>query len=75
MRTKLDSIKRAACCDDWSVVGALYIDLCLDPESDKFRLESWAPYVRLRDRERLLQVVDESYAPDGGHGSLSRGNL
>ena len=68
-RSKLNSIKRAARRGDWSVVGAIYLDLCVEAESDKLRLESLAPYVRLRDPEQLIQVVDEAFGTDTGDGS------
>jgi hypothetical protein len=68
-RNKIDSIKRAAQRDDWSDVGAIFLDLCLEAETDKFLLDSLAPYVRLRDGERLIQVVDESCDAEGGDGS------
>ena len=68
-RSKLNSIKRAASRGDWSVVGAIYLDLCVEAESDKLRLESLAPYVRLRDPEQLIQMVDEAFGADTGDGS------
>lgn len=61
-RHKLNSIRRAARRDDWSVVGAIYLDLSLEAAMDRFHLESLAPLVRLRDREKLIQLVDETFA-------------
>ena len=60
-RNKLNSIRRAARRDDWSVVGALYLDLSLEAAMDRFHLESLAPLVRLRDREKLIQMVGETF--------------
>jgi hypothetical protein len=68
-RSKLNSIKRAARLDDWSVVGAIYLDLSLEAATDKFRLESLAPFVRLRDRERLIELVDEHFEAEASEGS------
>ncbi len=68
-RNKLNSIKRAARRDDWSVVGAIYLDLSLEAAMDKFCLESLAPFVRLRDREKLIQVVDEHFETETNEGS------
>jgi hypothetical protein len=59
-RNKLSSIKRAARQEDWSVVGAIYLDLALEAAMDKFRLDSVAPFVRLRDPERLIAIIDEA---------------
>ena len=68
-RNKLNSIKRAARRDDWSVVGAIYLDLSLEIAMDKFRLEALAPYVRLRDREKLIEAVDQHFGTKDDQGS------
>jgi hypothetical protein len=65
-RNKLNSIKRAARRDDWSVVGAIYLDLSLEAAMDRFHLESLAPLVRLRDREKLIALVNETVAGETG---------
>jgi hypothetical protein len=68
-RNKLNNIKRAARRDDWSAVGAIYLDLSLEAAMDKFLLESLASYVRLRDRERLMEHVDEHFKAESAKGA------
>ena len=68
-RNKLNSIKRAARRDDWSVVGAIYLDLSLEAATDKLHLDSLAPLVRLRDREKLIEVVDGALDNNPSEGS------
>jgi hypothetical protein len=59
-RNKLNGMRRAARREDWSVVGAIYLDLSLEAAMDRFHLESLAPLVRLRDRDKLIQMVEET---------------
>lgn len=68
-RNKLNSIKRAARRDDWSVVGAIYLDLSLEAAMDKFHLDSIAPLVRLRDREKLIEMIDGAFEKGASEGS------
>lgn len=68
-RNKLNGIRRAARCEDWSVVGAIYLDLSLESAMDRFHLESLAPLVRLRDREKLIEMVAETFEKQSGEES------
>ena len=68
-RNKLNSIKRAARREDWSVVGAIYLDLSLEAAMDKLHLDSLAPLVRLRDREKLIELVDGALDNNPSEGS------
>lgn len=68
-RNKLNSIRRAAGRDEWSVVGAVYLDLSLESAMDRFHLESLAPLVRLRDREKLIEMIDETFVKQSGEES------
>lgn len=68
-RNKLNSIKRAARRDDWPVVGAIYLDLSLEAAMDRFHLDSLAPLVRLRDAEKIIALVDETFKRQERAGS------
>ena len=68
-RNKLNSIKRAVRRDDWSIVGAIYLDLSLEAAMDRFHLESLAPLVRLRDREKLIALLTETFEDQARTGS------
>lgn len=68
-RNKLNSLRRAALRDDWPAVGAIYLDLSLEAATDRFHIESLAPLMRLRDREKLIQMVDETIDKDAPENS------
>ncbi len=68
-RNKLNSMRRAARRDDWTVVGAIYLDLSLEAAVDRLHLESFAPLVRLRDGEKLIRMVDKAFEGENRESS------
>lgn len=61
MRERLQLLREAADRDDWSAVGEVYIELALEAggRAAEFQIEALAPYVRLRDGEKLRLLVEE----------------
>lgn len=62
--TKLKALKQAAERGDWSAAGDAYLDLseATASERDRFAVQSLAPEIRLRDSERIVDLVDQLLA-------------
>ncbi len=68
--SRLEAVKLVAERDDWNAAGEAYIQLSLQTRGtrDRFRIEALAPYLRLRDTERVAAIAQELSAADQRRG-------
>ncbi len=68
--SRLEAVKQAAERDDWNAAGEAYIQLSLQTRGtrDRFRIEALAPYLRLRDAERVTAIAKDLSAVDPRRG-------
>ncbi|MDA0207511.1 MAG: hypothetical protein O2917_11265 [Acidobacteria bacterium] len=64
--SRLEAVQQAAERNDWDAAGEAYIELSLQMRGtrDRFRIEVLAPYVRLRDAERVAAIARDLSAAD-----------
>ena len=63
-------MQQAAERNDWDAAGEAYIQLSLQTRGtrDRLRIEVLAPYVRLRDAERVATIAKDLSAADQRRG-------